>query len=164
MSLYELSNDLVTVINGGMVVDEETGEVTFDSDNLEELELAFNEKVESVALFIKNLEAESKAMRHEEAQLKARREAKENKAARLKDYLLSCLEQTGTKCVDTTKARVSTRKSKYVEVTNAQKLAQEFIKVKTTETVDKAAIKKAIESGEEVNGAELLERCSLQLR
>lgn len=59
MSLYEISNDLVTVINGGMVVNEETGEITFDSENLEELELAFNDKVESVALFIKNLEAES---------------------------------------------------------------------------------------------------------
>lgn len=103
-------------------------------------------------------------MKYEESQLKARREAKENKAARLKDYLLSCLEQTGVKTVETTKAKVSTRKSEYVEITNAQKLQPEFINIKTTETVDKTAIKKAIKAGEEVTGAELLERYSLQLK
>lgn len=164
MSLYEISNDLVTVINGGMVVDEDTGVVTFDSDNLEELQLAFDDKVEAVALFIKNLDAESKALRYEEGQLKARRESKERKAERLRKYLLSCLEQTGVKSVETTKAKVTTRKSEYVEIFNENKIPKEFVSIETIKKIDKVALKKAIKEGRKLNSAKLMERTNIQLK
>ncbi len=35
MKLYEISQTYFDVINGGMVFDEETGEVIFDSSNLD---------------------------------------------------------------------------------------------------------------------------------
>lgn len=36
MKLYELAQGLEDIINGGMVIDDETGEVVFDSENLDE--------------------------------------------------------------------------------------------------------------------------------
>ena len=44
MTLYELSTDLERVIDGGMVVDMDTGEVLFDEENLDELKIATAQK------------------------------------------------------------------------------------------------------------------------
>lgn len=161
MNLYELSSELQNVIEGGMVFDEETGEVLFDSENLEELELAFNDKLEGCGLYIKNQLAEIEAMKKEETKLADRRRIKENKVRRLKRYMLEGMERTGTSKLDTPKIYISTRKSKQVIIDDQSKLPSEYLKVK--ETVDKAALKKALASGD-IAGAHLEENINLQLR
>ena len=34
MSLYEIASDLYTVINDGLIFDEDTGEIVWDGENL----------------------------------------------------------------------------------------------------------------------------------
>ena len=50
MKLYELAQMMDMVINGGLVFDEETGEVLFDSSNLDELEAALDAKTRGTHL------------------------------------------------------------------------------------------------------------------
>lgn len=87
MKLYELAQMMDMVINGGLVFDEETGEVVFDPPNLEELEAALDAKIEACCIVVKETEAEAEAIKAEEKRLKARRERKEKEAARLREYV-----------------------------------------------------------------------------
>jgi hypothetical protein len=59
---------------------------------------------------------------------------------------------------------LSLRKSKSVEIIDADAIPQQFKTVKTTETINKTEIKKAIESGEIVSGATIKENKNLQIK
>lgn len=56
MTLYEINNAILEC------VDMETGEI-IDSDKLSELQIALDEKIENVALWIKDLKAEAEAIK-----------------------------------------------------------------------------------------------------
>lgn len=161
MSLYSITEDLLTVIEGGMVVDMEQGEILFDADNLEELEGEYLDKLEACGLYCKNEQAEIEAMKAEEKRLADRRRVKENKVKRLKEYMLQSMEATDTKKLDTPKCYISTRKSQKVIIDNEAKIPRQFFKI--TETVNKTEIKKALKSGA-VDGAHMEESINLTLK
>lgn len=161
MSLYSITEDLLTVIEGGMVVSMEDGEILFDSDNLEELEGEYLDKLEACGLYVKNEQAEIEAIKAEEKRLADRRRVKENKVQRLKEYMLQSMEATDTKKLDTPKVYISTRKSQKVIIDNENKIPRQFFKV--TETVNKTEIKKALKSGT-VDGAHIEESVNLTLK
>ena len=158
MKLYELAQMMDMVINGGLVFDEETGEVLFDSSNLDELEAALDAKIEACCIVVKETEAEAEAIKAEEKRLKARRERKEKEAARLREYVQRCMEQSGARKIDTPRVCVTSRSSKYVNVYDEAKVPRMF-----TESVDKEAVREAIKDGIEVPGCELSERISLKI-
>ena len=61
--------------------------------------------------------------------------------------------------------KLSTRKSKSVEVNiDTNDLPKEFKSIKVTEAPDKTAIKKAIESGKEVEGCRIVENINLAIK
>lgn len=163
MSLYEISSELQSVIEGGMVFDVETGEVIFDSDSLDELQALYDDKLEGCGLYVKNQMAEIEAIKAEEKRLAERRRVKERKAERMKEYMLQSMERTGTSKLDTAKIAISTRKSKRVIVDDQSILPRNFVTIEQTEKVDKAALKKALASGD-VAGAHIEENVNLQLK
>lgn len=163
MSLYEISNDLLTVINGGMVVDDETGEILFDADDIEQLEIEYSDKLEGCGLYVKNLIAEVDAIKAEERNLAERRKVKENKAERMRDYMLKSMDATNTSRLDTSKVAISTRKSTKVVIDDESKIPVDYVTIKQTSQVDKSALRKALKSGD-VSGAHLEESLNLQLR
>lgn len=164
LSLYEIDKAVVTVLDDGLVFNEETGEIVFDADNLDALETERNAKMEGVALYIKSLEAEASAMKAEEKALAERRAVREKKAERLRRYLSDSMLALGDTKIETARVSLSFRKSESVVIDDQAALPVEFIKVKMTETPDKTAIKKAIKSGAEVNGAALVENKNLQIK
>lgn len=164
MKLYEIASAMDAVINGGFIFDDETGEVIFDSGNLDELEDALDAKLEACGVVVKNLVSEAEAIKAEEKRLAERRRIKEAEADRLKEYVLYWMEKSGAKKIDTARVALSTRKSSVVDVTDEAKVPREFFKVKTTASVDKAAVKKAIKAGEEVAGCVINERLTLQVK
>ena len=161
MSLYSITGDLLTVIDGGMVVDDNSGEILFDADNLEELEGEYLDKLEACGLYVKNSQAEIEAMKAEEKRLADRRRVKENKVQRLKEYMLQSMEATDTKKLDTPKVYISTRKSQKVIIDNDDKIPLDYIII--TARPDKAAIKKALKDGT-VDGAHIEESVNLTLK
>jgi outer membrane murein-binding lipoprotein Lpp len=153
MTLYEIDQKLLDCI------DLETGEI-LNEERLNELQMERNEKLEKVALWIKELNAEADALKAEKQAFADRQKAAENKAGSLKKWLADALAGEKFK---TTKVMVSFRKTKNVEVTDIFALDENYVNY-SEPTADKAAIKKAIEAGEIVKGAQLVEGTSISIK
>ena len=152
-SLYEINAE----IEG--CVDMETGEI-LDIEKLEELQIEFDEKVENIALWVKNLNAEAEAVKKEKDVLAARQKACENKAQGLKNYLSSFLNGQKFK---TARVSISYRKSESVEISDVSALDPEYYKVVQPEA-DKTKIKNAIKNGTSLAGVSLIEKQNIQIR
>lgn len=153
MRLYEIDEAILSCI------DTETGEI-LDADKLNALQIEREEKLENVALWIKDLKAEVEALKAEKQAFADRQKAAENKAESLKKWLTEALAGEKFK---TTRVAVSFRKTKSVQVEDIWKLDDSFVKY-AEPTPDKVAIKKAIEAGQEVKGATLVESVSISVK
>ena len=152
MNLYEINNAMQECINL------ETGEI--DLELFEKLQLEKDEKIENVALWIKNLSSDVEGMENEKKAFEERIKAAKNKIISLKSYLEMALN--GEK-FQTAKCSITFRKSKSVTVLDVSKLDKDYLKY-ADPTVDKTAIKKAIESGVSVVGANLIENLNVQIK
>ena len=141
-------------------VDEETGEF-LNADAWDELNLAFDEKVENTACYIKNLKADILALKAEEDALKTRRQRAEKTAARLEKLLLDNMD--GQK-FETARCVVSFRKSTAVEILDESLLPEHLLTVKTTSAPNKAAITKLLKEGQEVDGCTLVEKQNISIK
>jgi len=162
-TLYQLTERWNTLLEGCWHVDEETGEV-FTPEDIDEVQASFEEKAENVALFIKNLEADAKAMRDEEESLRARRQRNERHAERLKNYLLECLGKAGKRSFETPKALVSLRRSTVASVLDESAVPPEFLKTSIRTTPDKRAIKYALKEGKSIPGCALATHDTISIR
>ena len=167
--LYELNQSIIELLENGFnlaCVDVETGEIdeTKASAYLEALQLEREEKVENIALYIKSLDSEAAAIKAEENNLQARRQAKERKAERLREYLKTSMLALNESKFETARVALSFRASKSVIVADIEKLDKAYIKEKVEYSADKTAIKKAIESGATVDGAYIEEKQNLNIK
>lgn len=163
MTLYEINEQIRLVLEYG--VDHETGEMDEASwQALDELQMARDEKLEAIGLFIKNLSAEAEAIKAEADALKLRATRKANRAERLREYLRDALVYEGLQKFETAKVAYTLRKVRKVEITNEEALPECFRREKITVEPDKVAIKAAIKAGEVVEGAELVESQSLTIK
>lgn len=165
-TLYEISQDYVHLIEGGFIIDEDTGEVLFDPSNIDDKEAELREKLESVSCFVKNLEAEAAAIKAEEESLAKRRKTKERKADRLRSYMLGCMDSTDLRKLDTPRASLSIRKSSRVEVTDEAALRQcaPMAFKPQPDKLDKTLLRKIMKEGGSVAGARLVDTESLVLK
>lgn len=160
MKLYEINAALEELLNQQ---DPETGELTCDLEQLEALMMERDERLEGLALYIKNSDAEVKAIRDEEKALAERRRSLENKAERAKGFLM---EQLAGEKFTTPRVIVSYRKSEQVVVSMAfftEESNERFLRFKDPEA-DKTAIKNALKAGETVPGAELVSNTNMILK
>lgn len=158
MSIYEI-DDAITSL-----VDMETGEIE-DERRFDELQMERSKKIESTACFYKNLVAEAKAMKEEEANLAQRRKAVENKSERIKSLLAYALK--GGR-FESPKVRCSYRKAKSVHVDDgfvawAEEHADDLLTYKEP-TPNRTAIKAALADGREIEHAEIVTNESLQVK
>ena len=79
----------------GIKVDPETGEITEGLDAFEAIEASATEKIESTALYVKELAADIDAMKAAIDELTKRRSAAAKKADKLKSLLLAAVRATG---------------------------------------------------------------------
>ena len=161
MKLYEIDQAILAL------VDPETGEI-LDYEAFSELKLAREEKIEGMALWCKNLDAEATAIKSEETALAERRKDLEKKSASLKKYIAEIL--AGDKFT-TARVACSFRKSKSVEIQDEAAFIQamqesqhwEYLKF-SKPTVNKTEITNAIKAGKEVPGAQLVEKHNLSIK
>lgn len=140
--------------------DPETGEI-MNAPSWDALNMAFEEKVENIACYIKNLTSDILAFKAEEEQLARRRRSSEKKVEFLKRLLAD--NMYGQK-FSTAKCAVSFRKSEAVQVDDVKLVPAEMLRIKTTYDPDKTAIKAAIKSGREIAGCKLVENTSVQIK
>lgn len=164
MRLYEINERLNDLIEKS--IDPETGELNIETEQLVELELAREEKIENIALYIKNLRAEAVAIREEEKMLAERRKSAENKADRLESFLTDSLR--GEK-FQTSRVAISYRTSSAVEVDNeyaewAKKVGYDgTLRYKDPEP-DKKLIGQLIKSGANFPFARIVQRTSMTIK
>lgn len=167
-TLYELDAKIAELLDTGFemsCIDAETGEIdeTQLAAYLEQLQLDRKTKIDNIAVYVKNLEAEAVAIRAEEKRLKERREAKERKAERLKNYIKTSMLLQGETKFESARVSMALRNSKAV-VVDESKLESVYFINKLVQSVDKKAIKAALEAGILVEGAMLEERKNLQIK
>lgn len=158
MNIYEIDNAMFSLI------DEETGEIK-DFEAFEELQMQKDEKIENVALWHKNLIAESKAIREEEKALAERRKSLEHRAESLKNFVSRALN--GNK-FSTSKVAISYRKSTAIEVDDefidyAMKNNNDLLTFKRPEP-NKTAIKEMLQGGFDIPHAELVEKNNMSIK
>lgn len=153
--LYELVQALEEF---EFVIDPETGEI-MNGDELDALQLEKYEKVENIALYVKNLDADALAFGNEEKAFAERRRTAQRKAQWLREYLDRCLDG---EIFESEKARITFRKSEAVDVVNVDAIPAEFMEVKKAPR--KAEIKKALKDGADVPGAVLVTRRNMMIK
>lgn len=166
-TLFELDTAIAEALEIALTesIDPETGEILQGGfEQLEQLSAERDTKIENIGAYIKNLTAEADAIKAEEKSLAERRKAKENKIARLKDYVSFSLQNAGQSKFESAKVAFSFRKSTSVNITNLEAVPAEYIKIKEEKTADKTVIGKLLKAGQEIAGCELVEKQSLQIK
>lgn len=141
-------------------------------DVLCRIEGEFEQKAENVAAYIKSLNAEINDLKDEEKSLKSRRQVKERQSEWLKNYLLSNMQTIGRTKIDRPMAKLSIRQNaesvqiadekEFVRMCEEKELDR-FLRFKAPE-IDKSAVKKALQSGQKVQGAWLTRTQSLIIK
>ena len=161
-ALYEIDQDILAC------VDAETGEI-LDTGKLDALQMEREQKLEGVALWVKDLKAEAEAVKAEADKLTARKKALDNKIDSIKAWLLQAL---GGEKLKTPRCNVYQTHSQRVSVTDEAKLIQYlklsddpdmFLRFREPE-IRKDEIKKAMKEGEFFPGAALEETESVVIK
>ena len=159
MTLYEIDSRIKAIIDGIYNNVDENGEVTGELDftELEQLQEDRKTKMENIALYIKNLEAEADAIKAEEEKLKARREKTTKKAEGLRNRLVYSMQINNEPEISTPRCHAKIKTTESTEILDASQIPEQYINVKIKEerNPDKTAIKKAIKAGEQVAGAQI---------
>lgn len=168
MKLYEITNEMRALDELFLsCIDEETGEIKDQAvfEELEkELQLQLNTKGASIIKSFKNSEAMLSSVDEEIKRLQALKKRISNGIDSRKEYIARNMELMGIKKIETELGNLSLRKSKSVNIFDESLIDKKFIEIETKEKISKTEIKKAIEAGEEVQGAVIVERNSLQIK
>jgi len=161
MNLYEIDKNIESVVENGFSVDEETGELLFTADDLEQLQIDRTTKLEAMALVVKNYRALAEDIKAEENSLKDRREGILKRVEYLSNLLANSLD--GAK-FETSKCAISYRKSSKVIVDENVELPEEYIKTTVKTEPNKTEIKNALKQGIEINGCHIEEISNIQIK
>ena len=160
-SLYIIKEEYLDLISQ---IEQSEGELTPELESALTINKAELE-VKSIAYVevIKQRESFNARIDEEIKRLQAIKKVNDNLVLRLKNNLLNAVNMFGN--FEAGFLKLSTRKSKSVEVNiDTNDLPKEFKSIKVTEAPDKTAIKKAIESGQEVEGCRIVENINLAIK
>lgn len=153
-NLYEIDQAIMACI------DAETGEI-IDGEALDALMMERTDKIEGIACWIKNLQADAAAYKAEKDAFAERQKRAEAKAESLKNWLTTALN--GQK-FNTAKCAVSFRKSEKVEILDESLVPKKWLNKTITYKPDKIAIKEAIKTGQKIKGCSLVESQNISIK
>ena len=149
-------------------VDQETGEI-FDPEQLDALQMERAQKLEGVALWVKDLKAEAEAVKAEADKLNARKKAIDNKVEGLKKWLLYALNGEKLKTARCNVYQTSNQKvviddeKALIDMLMSSPFGEKFLRMKEPE-IDKNALKDSLKQGYEYEFAHLEETESVVIR
>ena len=164
MTLYEITNDYMQLMQ--MMEDPEMDPQTL-SDTMEGIEGELEVKAESYAKVMKNLEADVVGIKAEIDRLSERKKTIENNIKKMKETLQFAMETTGKTKFKTELFSFGIRKNAPAVVMDEpyiENVPERFLKY-SDPTINKSAIKEAIQNGEDLEGlAHLESKNSLSIR
>ena len=161
-TLYSITAELNAIL---AAIEDNGGEITPEIENA----LAINDeqfatKAVDYGHAILNLKAMAAAAKAEKDRLANLQKFYENTQKRLEGALSNAMQVFGQDKVENATMRLSLRHTTATEVDDIALLPKQYKTVKVEEVADKTAIKKAIQAGETVPGAHLVENVSLQIK
>lgn len=167
-SSYEISKDLEYLLEAGFDMDcvDENGEIQQDKvwDKLDHLVIERDEKFRQLGIWARDEKAFLEDMREQKAELDKRIKAKEAKLERIKAWIYQNMLMFGDRKLEYPNVVLRVGTSKAVEISDPDALPERYIRKKVSYEPMKTEIKKAIEGGERVPGAEIVEKTNLQVR
>ena len=169
LSLFDISLEyhaLTDLIDNDLEVNEETGEITDNSKELKELfenlQMTFEEKLDNSQKYLLTLKGEESILADEIKRLQAKKAAVKNKQDRLKSMMLNALQTSNQGKFKTALYSFNIKNTEAVEIVDDSLLGRSFLRMKLE--ADKTKIKEALKSGNEVEGAKLVQNSSLVVK
>ena len=159
-SLFQINSELVEITN---LLIEKGGELTPEIES--RLQIAESElKSKSVDYYhvIKELESTTIMIDAEIKRLQDLKKSRVNTIEKLENALLYSMNLHGIEKIETDTLKISTRKSKSVEVVDIDKLPFNCLKIE--KKAIKSEIKKMLEEGAKIQGAKIVENTSIQFK
>lgn len=164
LTLYEVASQYREM--AAKLIDLDLDEQTI-ADTLDGESGALVEKGTNVAFVVRNLEASAESIKAAEATMAARRKAIENRAKRLRQYLLMGMQTAGIQKIESPYFNIAIRKNpSAVEVFDANQIPDIYMKVPEPPPAepDKKAIAQAIKEGFDVPGAKLTQSERVEIK
>lgn len=173
LSGWGISQQIAEIVENGFTFDEETGEVFFTTDDLEILEEALDNKLESLDGIYLMYMSKSSAFKIRSKDIANTSKLYEKKAERIKNYIDSLMKANGKNSLEIGDKKISYRKSKSTNIFDEGKLIEwinssdenkeKYFKYKEPE-IAKKELGDALKRGEEIPGVELIENKNIQIK
>ncbi|MBC2145525.1 siphovirus Gp157 family protein [Listeria innocua] len=158
MKLYRLTDNYLRVQE---LLEENKTEAV--EDTLDALTDGFHDKAENIVKIIKSLAADAEMAGKEAKRLLKRKQALENNVQKLKTYLQTEMERMEIRKINSTLFTIQIQKNPAsVEIVDEALLKPFFLLQEPK--IDKKRIAEILKSGEEVEGARLVESESIRIR
>lgn len=156
LNLYQITQEINDLLD--MVI-QDGGEITDASSDLErQVQVLLENKIEGCVHYLERLEDSVKLADEKAKALIEYKKKQQNKIERFKEYIGFCLEKSGKESFESDMYKVKFRKPvKTLNITDENSIPVEFTTVKTTVSIDKRAVLKALKDGVTVDGAEMVE-------
>lgn len=163
LSLYGITEELNALEE---ILMDEGGEITEASEELvEQANQLIESKVDGVVGFIKKQNDLIAIAKERKKEMDAFIKKKNNQIQRFNDYVKMCLEKSGKKEFTGTLNVIKLRKpSKILEIVDEALVPFEFKKSVTTESIDKAELKKTIKNIVSLSIPEILENSAKEAK
>lgn len=159
-TLYDLTDKLTSLQR---LAEDGTVDPALIADTMDSIEGDFEDKAVGYVKVYKSIEADVDVIDAEIKRLQERKASFKNNANTIKQRLVQAMVETGNERIKTPLFTIYTRRTVSVEAPeDPNKLPPEFIK--TTLAVNKADLKKALQSGRDVPNARLVENIGLGVR
>lgn len=163
-TLATMAADLAAVIDGSLVIDEETGEVLFEPSDLEAMAADTAEKFLAVRIKAGDYRAQAANLRELAKALGDSAKAADKRADSLEAYMLNCAKAVGGE-IKTGTITVRVRKCPpSVEVLEEAQIPEAFWTEKTVRSINKTLIKNTIIGGGYVPGCSLVNNCRVEVK
>ena len=148
-SLYNITEDFVALLESDEAWEDIEG-------SLEAVKDAFDSKVSNVCGYIEHLEDQASALKERKAKIAARQSALENKATRLRKYVLDSMTRAETMRVEVGARKVSLAKTPpKLEIADDAFIPTKFW-INQAPKLDKIAVRDAIKGGEVIEGCKMV--------
>lgn len=164
LTLYEIAAEYRQMVAALMASDADAQTV---ADTIEGESFPLEVKAQNVAYAIKTLQANAEAIKGAEAEMRRRREAMENRAQSIRDYLLYCMETAGVQKIECPHFAIKIAANPAsVVIEDDRQIPAEFMRTPEPPPPmpDKKAISEALKAGQDVPGARLARGKRLDIR
>lgn len=164
MNLYKIANQYQEILSN--TFDQETGEINENAVALLEMaEHKVEEKGIAVASYIKNLDAERKAIEDAKKAMADREKALERRVEWLTNYLQSNMERCGINEIKSPYFGIKLKKCPLsVDIQDENIIPNDYKKTKEVVSIDKLKIKEEILAGVVIPGVALKQNNRLEIR